>query len=130
MKDKALFVQLMRYTIVGGIAFVVDYGALWLLTEFVGLYHLLSAAIAFILGLVCNYLISTAWVFGESKVSSRWLEFVAFAIIGIVGLGFNEAIIYLCTDILGLHYMVSKLVSTVIVFFWNFFARRFILFKS
>lgn len=130
MKDKTLFVQLMRYTIVGGIAFVVDYGSLWLLTEFAGLHHLLSAAIAFILGLVCNYLISTAWVFGESKVSNRWLEFAAFAIIGIVGLGFNEVVIYLCTDILGLHYMASKLVSTVIVFFWNFFARRFILFKS
>lgn len=130
LKNKPLAIQLLRYAVVGGIAFMVDYGSLWLLTELVGLHHLVSAAIAFVLGLTCNYLISTAWVFGESKVENRWLEFIAFAVIGIVGLGFNELIIYLCTDVCGLHYMISKLLSTVLVFFWNFFARRFMLFKS
>lgn len=130
MKNKALFIQLMRYAVVGGVAFVVDYGSLWLLTELAGFHHLVSAAIAFVLGLTCNYLISTAWVFGESKLASRWVEFTAFAFIGIVGLGLNELIIYLCTDICGLHYMLSKIISTALVFFWNFFARRFLLFKS
>lgn len=130
MKNKALAIQLMRYAVVGGVAFVVDYGSLWLLTELAGLHHLVSAAIAFVLGLTCNYLISTAWVFGESKVKNRWLEFSAFALIGIVGLGLNELIIYLCTDICSLHYMLSKIISTALVFFWNFFARRFLLFKS
>lgn len=129
-RNKALIVQLLRYAVVGGVAFVVDYGSLWLLTEVVGLHHLVSAAIAFVLGLVCNYVISTAWVFGESKVSNRWVEFVIFSIIGVIGLGLNELIIYLCTDVCGLHYMLSKIISTVIIFFWNFFARRFILFKS
>ncbi|MBQ7162145.1 MAG: GtrA family protein [Bacteroidales bacterium] len=129
-RNKALVVQLLRYAVVGGVAFVVDYGSLWLLTEVVGLHHLVSAAIAFILGLICNYVISTAWVFGESKVSNRWVEFVIFSIIGVIGLGLNELIIYLCTDVCGLHYMLSKIISTVIIFFWNFFARRFILFKS
>ena len=123
-------VQLLRYAVVGGVAFVVDYGSLWLLTEVVGLHHLVSAAIAFILGLICNYVISTAWVFGESKVSNRWVEFVIFSIIGVIGLGLNELIIYLCTDVCGLHYMLSKIISTVIIFFWNFFARKFVLFKA
>lgn len=130
LKNEILAKQLMRYAVVGGIAFVVDYGSLWLLTEYAGLHHLVSAAIAFVLGLTCNYLLSTVWVFGESKVTNRWLEFAAFALIGIVGLGFNELIIYFCTDVIGIHYMASKIVSTVLVFFWNFFARRFILFKS
>lgn len=129
MENRALIRQLLRYAVVGGIAFIVDYGSLWLLTEFVGMHYLVSAAIAFILGLTCNYLISTAWVFGESKVKSRWLEFAAFAIIGVIGLGFNELIIYVSTGICGFHYMLSKIASTLLVFFWNFFARRFLLFK-
>jgi len=129
-RNKTLVVQLLRYSVVGGVAFLVDYGSLWLLTELVGLHHLVSAAIAFILGLICNYVISTAWVFGESKVNNRLVEFTVFSIIGVVGLGFNELIIYFFTDICGLHYMLSKIISTVIIFFWNFFARRFILFKS
>lgn len=132
LKDKpdSLFGQLMRYAVVGGISFVVDYGSLWLLTEKAGLPYLWSAAIAFILGLACNYILSTRWVFGESRIKNAWGEFIAFAIIGVIGLGLNELIMYGCTDGLGFHYMLSKIVSTAIVFFWNFLARRFLVFKS
>ena len=129
-KPDSLVGQLFRYAIVGGISFVVDYGSLWLLTEKAGLPYLWSAAIAFILGLICNYLLSTAWVFGESRIKNAWGEFLAFAIIGVIGLGLNELIMYACTDGLGFHYMLSKIVSTGIVFFWNFLARRFLVFKS
>ena len=125
-----LITQFLRYSVVGGLAFIVDYGTLVMLTEVFGLHHLLSAAISFVLGLVCNYLLSTAWVFGESKLENKYAEFISFAVIGIIGLGFNELIIYLGTDICHLHYMLSKIISTVIVFFWNFTARRFLLFKS
>ena len=130
MDVKALMTQLFRYGIVGGIAFVVDYGSLWLLTEVGGLHYTLSAAIAFLLGLICNYVLSTRWVFGESRLRNRWAEFAAFAVIGVVGLGLNELIMWSFTDLLGFHYMLSKVVSTVIVFFWNFLARRFLVFKS
>ena len=129
-KPSGLIEQLLRYFFVGGISFIVDYGSLWLLTEMVGLPYLLSAAMAFILGLVCNYVLSTRWVFGESRISNRMGEFAAFAAIGIVGLGLNELIMYACTDGAKIHYMVSKIISAVVVFFWNFLARRFLVFKS
>lgn len=129
-KPDNLVGQLLRYVVVGGISFIVDYGSLWLLTEKAGLPYLWSAAIAFILGLTCNYFLSTRWVFGESKMKSAWAEFAAFALIGVIGLGLNELIMFGCTDGLGFHYMLSKIVSTVIVFFWNFLARRFLVFKS
>lgn len=127
---KTLVLQFLRYSVVGGISFVVDYGSLYLLTEYAGLHYLWSAAIAFTLGLVCNYCLSTRWVFGESRVKNKWAEFAGFALIGIGGLGLNELIIYVCSDILGIHYMAGKIASTIIVFFWNFLARRFILYKS
>ena len=53
-----------------------------------------------------------------------------FALIGVVGLGLNELIIYLCTGVWGMWVMLSKIISTGIVFFWNFFARKYILFRS
>ena len=122
--------QLFRYGFVGGAAFAVDYGTLFLLTHFVGVPYLWSAAVAFIFGLISNYLLSISWVFKKSGTMQRWHEFMFFAIIGVIGLIFNELIMYAGTDILHLHYMVSKLISTAIVFFWNFFARKFLLFNK
>ena len=124
------FLQLFRYGFVGGTAFVVDYGSLFILTHFVGVPYLWSAAVAFILGLVTNYLLSITWVFRRNQTMKPWQEFLFFAVIGVVGLGFNELIMYVGTDLLRLHYMISKLVSTAIVFFWNFFARRYFVFRQ
>lgn len=125
-----VLLQLFRYGFVGGAAFVVDYATLFVLTNNVGVQYLWSAAIAFVLGLVANYLLSISWVFRNRGSLSRWQEFLFFAVIGVVGLGFNELIMYACTDLMHIHYMVSKLISTSIVFFWNFFARKYLLFTK
>ncbi len=127
-KENKLFVQLICYGIVGGIAFVADYGSLWCLTEYGHIHYLTSAAIAFLFGLLVNYLLSIRWVFTERRFSNKWKEWVLFALIGIIGLGLNECLIYLISDILSMHYLLGKLVSTIVVFFWNFFARRFLIF--
>ena len=124
-----ILIQLLRYGFVGGVAFVADYGSLYLLTEVVQLHYLTSAAIAFLLGLTVNYLLSISWIFRKERTVSPWVEFLVFAVIGIIGLGLNEGIMYLCTGLLALHYLVSKLISTAIVFFWNFFARKMALFS-
>ena len=122
--------QLFRYGIVGGIAFVADYGSLWFFVEVCGIHYLVAAALAFVLGLAVNYILSTRFVFGQSRLRSAWAEFAGFLVIGLIGLALNEGVMYVCSEWLGLHYMVGKIISTVIVFFWNFLARRFLLFKS
>ena len=129
-KTDNTLIQLFRYTFVGGIAFGVDFSLLFLLTEFAGIHYLLSAAISFSVGLVTNYILSIIWVFKTRNISNRYLEFIIFGIIGIVGLGMNELIIWSFTEYLHFYYLVSKIVSTVVVYLWNFFARKYILYNN
>ena len=126
----ALLGQFLKYVIVGGIAFLADYGSLYALTEFAGFHYLLSATIAFLLGLTVNYLLSVCWVFTERKIERRLLEFTIFAVIGIVGLLLNNLIMYLFTDIVRLNYLISKIIAAVLVLLWNFGARKMILFNK
>ena len=129
-KTDNTFIQFFRYCFVGGLAFLVDYGLLYLLSDKCGLHYLLSASIAFIAGLVVNYLISTFWVFSESKYEDKRKEFAIFAIIGVIGLGLTEGLMWLFTDLAGLHYMLSKLITAALVLLWNFIARKVILFTK
>ena len=121
--------QLFRYTLVGGLAFIFDFGALFILTEYLNIHYLVSAAIAFLLGLTINYILSIIWVFEKRALSNKKIEFLVFALIGIVGLGLNEFIMWFFTDILYWHYLLSKIISTVVVYLWNFFVRKFVLFN-
>ena len=121
--------QFARYLVAGGLAFVVDFGSLYLLTEFVGLYYLISAAVAFLLGLATNYSLSRLWVFNRRTIENAALEFLVFAVIGVVGLGSNEVIIWFVREKIHFHYLVGKMASSGIVLFWNFGARKFLLFR-
>lgn len=93
------------------------------------MHYLWSAAVAFAIGLTVNYLLSISWVFNRNRSAKPWVEFMVFTLIGVVGLGLNELIMYVATDLLSMHYMLSKLISTALVFCWNFFARKLIIFK-
>jgi putative flippase GtrA len=121
--------QLLKYFFVGGIAYCVDFGSLYILTDVVKVHYLISAAIAFTLGLITNYTLSIFWVFSKRTLADKRLEFIIFTVIGVVGLGLNEVIIWFFTEFAHFHYLISKVFSTVVVFFWNFFARKKILFS-
>lgn len=120
----SIFIQFFRYLFVGGFAFLVDFSLLFFFSDICGIYYLISAALSFIISLIVNYLISTHWVFNKNQIDNRLVEFGVFSLIGVVGLGFTEIILYLCTDIFGIYYLVSKIIATAIVMFWNFLARR------
>ena len=121
--------QFSRYVVVGGLAFLIDFGSLYLLTEFAGFHYLISAAVAFLLGLLTNYCLCRLWVFDRRTMESASLEFLIFAVIGIVGLGLNEVIMWFVVEVIHLQYLIGKVISAGIVLIWNFGARKFILFR-
>jgi len=126
---ESLPVQFLRYGIVGGVAFVVDFATLVALTDMVGLNYLAAAAIAFTVGLTTNYSLSVRWVFASRSLESRTAEFTIFTIVGVMGLGLTEVILFAGTDLAGLDYRLSKMVAVGFVFFWNFAARKALLFR-
>ena len=124
---KKLINQILKFGVVGGIAFVIDYGILFLLAKVIGLNELISAAISFIISLTFNYFLSTKWVFEAKKKKPK--EVIIFVLLSVVGLGINEVLIYLGTKKLGLDVMIVKLFATAIVMVYNFITRKLIIEK-
>lgn len=121
-----LYLQFFRYIFVGGTAFVVDFFFLYFFSDICGIYYLISAILSFIISVLVNYIMSTKWVFNQDNIENKVLEFNLFIIISTIGLGFTEVLLYFFTDILGLYYLISKIISAIIVLFWNFLARRYL----
>jgi len=123
-------IQLFRYAIVGWVVFAVDFSLLYILTEFVNVYYLLSAIIAYAIALTIDYLITVKWVFNVRSMESRKLEIFIFAIIGISGLFLNTFFIWFFTEVTNIYYLLSKFISACLLYLWNFFARKIILFNN
>lgn len=115
-------IQFFRYIFVGVVATIIDMGSLYVFTSMVGIHYLISAAIAFVFGVMANYLMSIVWVFKTTGNFKR--EITLFVIIGLGGLILNEVIIWLLVEKVSLYYMIAKAIAVVIVLVWNFGMRK------
>lgn len=121
--NKDQFKEIIRFCIVGGISFLVDYGLLYICTEFVGLYYLASSAVSFTISVIFNYWLCVAYVFKGIKKQSR-KQATLFIGSSIVGLGLNQICMWLFVELLGMYYMLAKIFATVIVTIWNYVMKR------
>jgi putative flippase GtrA len=134
---KSLAKEFGRYLIVGGTAFLVDYGTLYLTKTYVfgglgdmGVY--IATALGFIAGLIYNYILSLVFVFRSAKERDKGKTvgaFLLFAVIGVVGLLLTEGGMYLGYQLLHINYMIVKLFVAAVVLVWNYAARKLLIFK-
>lgn len=119
-------IQFVRYGVVAGIAFIFDFGLLYIFTSELHMFYVLSATLAFAISVAVNYVLSVSWAFGKRVDRKRRAEIILFVAICAVALGLNDLFIWLLTSVVGMYYLYSKLITVAIVFFWSFGARRYV----
>lgn len=128
-KTENTTIQLIRYAFVGGTATIIDFALLYSLTEYLKIHYLISAALAITIALTYNYILCVLWVFNKRTIKNPAIEITIFFIIAATGVAANEIIIWALTEFVKFHYLISKIFSTIIVYLWNFFARKYIIFR-
>ena len=121
--------QLLKFGIVGGIAFLIDFFVLYFCTDILNIHYLISSIISFTVSVIFNYILSVKWVFNVNNDNSKKKNFIVFIVLSIIGLLINELIMYIMVDKFQIYYMLSKIVSTIVVMIFNFITRKIILEK-
>lgn len=134
---KKLINQIMKFGIVGALAFVIDYGVYVLLANGLQMNYLIANIFGFTLSLIFNYFMSMKFVFERKDDTDKRKEFITFTILSLIGLGINELIIFGCVDgvylnsvflqekiDIGLAKQAGKIVATGIVMVYNFISRK------
>lgn len=125
--EKKIVKQILKFGVVGGIAFLIDYVTLIICHEVFNIEVLLSTTIAFIVSVIFNYILSVKWVFDVNKEKSEKKNFVLFIIFSVIGLILTDIIMWFGTDILNITYLIIKIVATAIVMVFNFITRKLFL---
>ncbi len=131
-----LISEFIRYAVVGGMAFLVDFGTLVAFQELYfekfswGVYA--STVAGFCAGLTVNYILSLLFVFTQAKDKGKGRTlsaFTIFGIVGLLGLFWTELGMWFGTEILSWNYMVVKIFVTGAVLVWNYLGRKLLIFK-
>ena len=115
--------RFVKFCLVGASGVGVNLGLLWLLTEQVGLFYLLSACISIEASIISNYVLNHLFTFRDRQTRgarSFLRKLRRFNIVSLVGVGINLGTLWLLTSLVGVYYLISSLVGIALATLWNF----------
>ena len=124
-----MFLQFIKFCVVGGTGVVVDFGITFLFKEKLKLTKYIANSLGFMAAASTNYLLNRWWTFRshDPEVAQQYVQIVGISAIGLI---LNNIIIYLLNDKARLNFYLSKLIAIGLVTLWNFFMNYYFTFTG
>ena len=124
-----MFLQFIKFCVVGGTGVVVDFGITFLFKEKLKLNKYIANSLGFMAAASTNYLLNRWWTFRshDPEVAQQYVQFVGISAIGLI---LNNIIIYLLNDKARLNFYLSKLIAIGLVTLWNVFMNYYFTFTG
>ncbi len=148
-KRKKLLAQILKFGLVGGTSFIIDFVITLLVSKLCRAFGLdvamaatVGSVFGFCISLVYNYIMSMKFVFERRDDMNRTKEFIIFLLLSLIGMGINSAIMYFgvhgCESFLpelvakypDQTTAVVKMFATGVVMVYNFISRKMTLEKK
>lgn len=118
------FSRLWKFMIVGLSGVVVNMGFLYYLTEELGIFYLISSAIAIEVSIISNFCLNDAWTFDDVDNRHSWMNrAIRFQLVSVSGLLINITTLFALTSF-GVYYLLANLIGILLAFSWNFLVNR------
>lgn len=122
--------KIIKYFLVGGIAAIIDIGLFSFFAAYLSLPWLPVSIATFTLATLINYFLSIRFVFQSGARYKKNQEIIGVFIISSLALIINQIILYLSIEIFEFNLIISKILATGSVFFWNYFGRSRLIFAN
>lgn len=121
------FRHIVLYGIIGSFSSGLDFAIYTLLVQVVGLQYIFANCISVLGGISTSFVLNRNYNFQVKDNTKR--RFAIFLTVGLCGLMLSNLILYVCIDVLDLNKIISKLLSIVLVVFFQFLVNKYFTFK-
>ena len=125
--------QFIKFSMVGGVGFVVDAGSLTLLTVYGGLDPVTARVISmFALGMTTTWLLNRSFTFRDQRGGSLLTEYLRFAAANAIGNSLNFGIHTLLVETLPTFHaypVLGAVVGTAVGLVFNFTSSKYFVFR-
>ncbi len=122
--------SIVIYFFVGGVSFLANFGVFLMFVDLLGLHWLTANVAGFVAGTLMNYVLSIRFVFESRIFLRRHPEVFLTVIVSVFGVAMETLLIHLGHDVMNFALSLSKVCAAGVVFFWNYGARRFLIFGA
>lgn len=118
--------RFLKYCLVGLSGVFVNEGILFFLTEFFGLFYLVSSIFSVEVSIITNFILNEIWTFKDISNQHKGIpkRLVKFNTVSMIGLLINVFVLFLLTS-LGLYYLISNIFGIAAATLWNYFANLY-----
>lgn len=119
---------ILRYLFAGGSAAVVQLSTLYVFTDRLHVWYVLSSTAGFCVAVVVSFTLQKFLTFQKKDLVSIKKEFPIFLTVALANAGLNAAGMYIVVDIFGLWYLFAQIVVAIILAVESFFVYRHVIF--
>ena len=122
------FRHLILYGIIGTFTATLDFLCFLLLSKVLGTHYLIANCISVLVGITTSFLLNRSYNF---RVKDQAVQrFVVFLAVGLAGMLLSNLILYVSIDELGIRPAIAKLLSIVLVVFFQFLLNKYVTFRT
>jgi putative flippase GtrA len=122
--------SIIIYFVIGGVSFLANFCVFLLFVNIAGQHWVTGNIAGFVAGTLINYLLSVRFVFESRIFFRRQFEVLLTVIVSALGVAMETLLIYFAHEVASLNLNIAKLGAAGVVFFWNYGARRFLVFGA
>jgi len=121
------FHHLILYGIIGSFSSGLDFAIYTVLVQVLGVHYIMANCISVVAGISTSFILNRNYNFKVKDKTGR--RFGIFLCVGFTGLFLSNLILYTCINTFVLNKIVSKLLSIVLVVFFQFLVNKYFTFK-
>ena len=130
MINKLFQSTLVRYAIAGGTASGIEILLLYTVTEYAGVYYLFSALLAVTVSFFVRFFLQKLFAFRDRSFHMLPKQIGLFALLYAWSASSTVGLLYVFTEIVGWWYMLSQVVTILLIAGISFFVYRYIIFPT
>ncbi len=124
---KLISPEFLKFATVGGISALIEFALFnWLFKS--GIAYLIANVVAFAITNIVTYILSRIYVFGASS-GNKVMEAVLFFLCLLGALLISQFVLWVLVDHADMDELFAKGIAMAIAIVWNFFSRKYIVFK-
>ena len=124
-KFSLFMVQTIKYFLVGGIGVGVNLGLLYVLTDFLGIWYILSQVIAITISITNNFFLHRYWTFKNEISEPKTIErYVKFFIVSVIGMGIQLGLTFALVENYDMYYLYAAVIAIGSASAFNYLVNR------
>lgn len=122
--------KIIRFLFSGAVGAGTNLLILYVLTDLLSIYYVISVIISFILATTVSFVMQKFWTFQDNSKEVIHNQALIFTIVAVINLFINTYIVYAFVEFANLHYLIGQVFASIIVAFESYFVYKIFIFKK